>query len=164
MFSFRSSTILMRIVQHLFFFLALLFAPVQATYLNVTVNNTDPSIQFSSGWNSCPDISPPDGLSYGGTRNCTSQYGTNATFTFTGVVVYYIAPHFTADGDVLTVLQLDSEPLVVVNLTQAQGQSLDWAIRWAASGLKNGTHTLVIYGPSNTMTPSSTWGEVNAFM
>ncbi|KAG2127925.1 uncharacterized protein EDB93DRAFT_181398 [Suillus bovinus] len=145
------------IVLHLFFFLGpLLFAPVLAKYRNVTVDNTDPSIQYVGDWNQC---SLNIGASYDGTRNCTGQQDATATFTFTGVAIYYISPLI---GNRTTVLTLDSGPSVLVNLTQAQGQNPNWAIRWGASGLDNGPHTLVNYGSSNTT--SSAVGEVDAFI
>ncbi|KAG1743138.1 hypothetical protein EDB19DRAFT_589849 [Suillus lakei] len=150
------------IVLHLFFFLALLFcAPVRAKYRNVTVDNTDPSIYYVGNWSQC---TASKASSYGGTRNCTAQDGANATFTFSGVAIYYIAPLFSG-VQLTTALALDSESRVLVNLTMAEGLTPEWAVRWGKSGLNNGQHTLVDYGPSSdTTNPSGTWGEVDAFI
>ncbi|KAG2089655.1 hypothetical protein BD769DRAFT_1526195 [Suillus cothurnatus] len=147
------------IALRLYFFFALFFAPVWGKYRNVTVVNTDPSIQYAGGnWSMCTIDDLP---SYGGSRNCSNDVGTTATFKFTGVAIYYIEPLI---ANVTTVLTLDSGPPVLVNLTQTPGQNATWAVRWGASGLNNGPHTLVNYGPSNTITPSGKWGEVNALI
>ncbi|KAG2346801.1 hypothetical protein BDR05DRAFT_750515 [Suillus weaverae] len=153
-------------VLHFFFFLAaLFFAPVRAKYRNVTIDNTDPSIQYAGNWSQCYVDA---GTSYGGTRNCSYQDGASATFTFTGVAIYYIMPQIPGAS---TVLALDSEPRVLVNLSQGP---TNWTVRWGESGLSNGPHTLVNYGPSNITTypngtliyPNGTYivGEVDAFI
>ncbi|KAG2089654.1 hypothetical protein BD769DRAFT_434848 [Suillus cothurnatus] len=147
------------IILYLYFFLTLFFAPVWGKYRNITVVSTDPSIQYAGGnWSTC---NTNIASSYDGTRNCSIAVGSTATFTFTGVAIYYIAPLI---ANVTTVLTLDSGSPVLVNLTETPGQNTNWAVRWGASGLSNGPHTLVDYGPSKTITPSGTAGEVNALI
>lgn len=56
---------------------------VQAAH-NVTVDDNDASVQYSSGW----EISSSSSLNYGGSHHLTEQRTATASFTFTGASVF----------------------------------------------------------------------------
>ncbi|KAG2354501.1 hypothetical protein BDR07DRAFT_1305925 [Suillus spraguei] len=117
----------------LFFLLTLFCISVWAKYRNITVDSTDPSIQYVGNWNS-GGVGGCDGAVqaaafYGGAHNCTSETGTSAIFTFTGVAIYYI--NTLIAGNVTTVVSLDSRPPISVNLSSDfPNTDVSWAVRW----------------------------------
>ncbi|KAG2071643.1 hypothetical protein BDR04DRAFT_1098175 [Suillus decipiens] len=155
------------IALRLFFLFTLFCTFVRAKYRNITVDSTDPSIQFFGNWNPA-GVGGCDGVAeaaafYGATHNCTTETDTSALFTFTGVAIYYI--NALIAGNVTTVVSRDFGPRILVDLSSPiPGIDVSWAVRWGETGLNNSVHTLTIYGPSNNATPSGTWGEVNALM
>lgn len=60
---------------------------------------------------------------------------------------------------VATFLTLDSQPAEMVNLTRVGSQSIQSAVRWSATGLINGKHTLVNSIP---VAQQGVWGLVDA--
>ncbi|KAJ7894328.1 hypothetical protein B0H14DRAFT_3657618 [Mycena olivaceomarginata] len=114
-----------------------LFLHVASALLNVTIDDTDPAIVYSGTWEPSADSAA------------------SATLTFTGVAVYYVVPRWPYA--VSTQLSLDGGPGVVVNLTDPHAsttgdggsESAAASVAWAATGLTNTTHRLVL-----TMAPT----------
>ncbi|KAG2353357.1 hypothetical protein BDR07DRAFT_719109 [Suillus spraguei] len=124
----------MRVVAlRLFFLLTLFFTSVRAKYRNVTVDSTNPSIQFVGNWNPAGaggcDSTVQAAAFYGGVHNCTNESGTSAIFTFTGVAIYYI--NALIAGNVTTVVSLDSGPRTLVNLSS---EFPDTDVSWVSDG------------------------------
>ena len=67
-------------------------------------------------------------------------------------------------GGVSTLLTLDSGPAQLVNLTRVGSEPTVSAVRWSASGLTSGTHTVVISLGVSAKGELANWGEVDAFM
>ncbi|KAJ7191287.1 hypothetical protein GGX14DRAFT_528874 [Mycena pura] len=124
-----------------------LFFHAGIALLNVTVDDTDPSIVYKGSWE--PSRTHRSGLDYGGTHTLSSDPTANATFNFTGVAVYYLAPLWPYA--VNTQLRLDRDPPVVVNLTDPNStpeidgsESAMSSVVWSATGLANTTHQLLL--------------------
>jgi len=82
-----------------------------------------------------------------------------------GVAVYYFMPLFAnVTGGVSTLLSLDSGPTQLVNLTRVTNESTRVAVRWSATGLSNGKHTLVNSPGRTSRGEVAGWGEVDGFM
>jgi len=75
--------------------------------------------------------------------------------------VYYMMG--LAGNDVTTLLTLDSGPAQWVNLSVGSGSGRS-AVRWSATGLANGKHTLVNSFGRSAKGEVANWGEVDAFM
>jgi len=86
-------------------------------------------------------------------------------FGFLGVAVYYLMPLFDgyAEG-VSTLLTLDSGPAQLVNLNRVGSEPTVSTVRWSASGLTSGAHTVVISLGNSARGELANWGEVDAFM
>ncbi|KAJ7190670.1 hypothetical protein GGX14DRAFT_381958, partial [Mycena pura] len=116
--------------------------------LNVTVDDTDPSIVYRGSWE--PSSTHLSGLDYGGSHTVSSDAAANATFAFTGVAVYYLAPRWPYA--VNTQLSLDGGPAIIVNLTDPDAsttaaggsESAQSRVAWSATALPNTTHTLFL--------------------
>ena len=67
-------------------------------------------------------------------------------------------------GGVSTLLTLDSRPAQLVNLTRVGSEPTTSAVRWSATGLSSGTHTVVISLGVSPQGELANWGEVDAFM
>ncbi|KAJ7690863.1 hypothetical protein B0H17DRAFT_935572 [Mycena rosella] len=125
-----------------------LFFQVVSALLNVTVDDTDPSITYQGVWE--PSSSHLSSLDFGGGHAVSSDITATATFTFTGVAVYYVVPRWPYA--VNTQLSLDGGQGVIVNLTdpnasttQAGGsESAQSSVAWSATSLSNTTHKLVL--------------------
>jgi len=82
-----------------------------------------------------------------------------------GVGVYFFMPLFeNITGGVSTLLSLDSGPAQLVNLTRVANESTRVAVRWSATGLSNGKHTLVSSPGRSAGGAVAGWGEVDGFM
>ncbi|SRR5258708_4019803 len=82
-----------------------------------------------------------------------------------GVAIYYFMPLFqNITGGVSTLLSLDSGPTQLVNLTRVTNESTRVAVRWSATGLSNGKHTLVSSPGRTSRGEVAGWGEVDGFM
>ncbi|KAJ6610523.1 hypothetical protein B0H10DRAFT_1802149 [Mycena sp. CBHHK59/15] len=132
----------------LFLFLPLpFFVHVVGALLNVTIDDTDSMIRYSGTWES--SSSHLSGLDYGGSHTVSSDTSGSATFTFTGVAVYYLAPRWPYA--VNTQLTLDGGSSIIVNLTDPKAsttaaggsESAGFSVAWSATGLTNTSHTLV---------------------
>jgi hypothetical protein len=67
-------------------------------------------------------------------------------------------------GGVSTLLTLDSGPAELVNLTRVGSEPTTSAVRWSASGLINGPHTVMISRGRSAKGELAKWGQVDAFM
>ncbi|KAJ6587443.1 hypothetical protein DFH09DRAFT_909559 [Mycena vulgaris] len=131
----------------LFFLLPLPFLHVVDALLNVTVDDLSPMIAWSGQWE--PSSTHRSGLDYGGSHTFSSDSEASATFTFTGVAVYYLAPRWPYP--VSTRLSLDGGPPVLVNLTDPNSspspaggsESAAYSVAWSATSLANKSHTVV---------------------
>ncbi|KAJ8515635.1 hypothetical protein ONZ45_g6986 [Pleurotus djamor] len=116
---------------------------------NVTLDDGDSRIVYEGQWNR--SSLSQSSLDYGGSHQFASAGGSRATFKFTGVAVYFISPLWPRS--VSTLIQLDNEPSVLLNLTDpgtplssdpsAAGTVQAQAV-WGEENLVNGDHTLVI--------------------
>ncbi|KAJ7280399.1 hypothetical protein C8J57DRAFT_1058317 [Mycena rebaudengoi] len=130
-------------------FSILLAIGVLASAKDITVDDTDASIVYSPGWGENTAE-----FAYGGTHAVTQTVGATATFKFTGVAIYYIAPLW--NFQVTTYVKLDDRDPVLVDMTDPN-PPLDipsnWMSKmssaiWSATGLAFQSHTLVVsYSP-----------------
>ncbi|KIM38681.1 hypothetical protein M413DRAFT_447638 [Hebeloma cylindrosporum] len=129
-----------------FLFYLLFLGAVQALR-NVTIDDNDDSITYSpsSSWNET-DF---DELNIGGRHMVTSDTSATATFTFTGIAIYFYSPLWPFR--VSTALSLDGEPAQTVDLTDYTVPTVDDGpetvqsqVVWSLVGLENTEHTLVI--------------------
>ncbi|KAJ7171287.1 hypothetical protein C8R46DRAFT_895374 [Mycena filopes] len=120
---------------------------VAALQTNITLDDVSPMIKYAGQWE--PSSSHRSGLDFGGSHTFSSDAAGSATFTFTGVAIYYLSPRWPYD--VSTRLSLDGGAPVLVNLTDpatspsAAGgaESALTSVVWSATGLANTSHTLV---------------------
>jgi len=81
-----------------------------------------------------------------------------------GVAVYYMMPLFWGyTGGVSTLLTLDSGFPQLVNLTRVGSEPVTSAIRWSASRLTNGPHTVRVSLGRSAKGELARWGQVDAF-
>ncbi|KAJ7263095.1 hypothetical protein C8J57DRAFT_1719279 [Mycena rebaudengoi] len=126
-----------------------LFLRVVAAMLNVTVDDTDSAISYTGEWER-----HSSGLNYGGAHAVSADPDGSATFTFTGVAIYYLSPLWPYA--VSTELALDGKLGVIVNLTDpvadttadSGSESAMYSVVWSATGLDNTTHKLIMSKPS----------------
>lgn len=79
--------------------------------------------------------------------------------------MYYLMPVFEGyAGGVSTLLTLDSRPAQLVDLTRVGAEPTMSAVRWSATGLTSGTHTVVVSLGVSARGELANWGEVDAFM
>ncbi|KAJ7266411.1 hypothetical protein B0H12DRAFT_1179588 [Mycena haematopus] len=134
----------------LLFFLLPLPALLQVVdaLLNVSVDDTDMSmISYKGNWE--PSSTHLSGLDYGGSHTLSSDSAASATFTFTGIAVYYLSPRWPYY--VSTRLSIDGGQAVLVNLTDTStsssppggSESAFSSVAWSATGLANTSHTVV---------------------
>ncbi|KAK7052615.1 hypothetical protein R3P38DRAFT_1651879 [Favolaschia claudopus] len=137
----------------LLLFLPLLLVLVQVNaLLNVTVDDVDTSmITYQGAWEA--SSTHVSGLDYGGSHTLSSDDKANASFTFTGVAVYYLSPRWPYE--VTSRLRIDDGAEVLVNLTDpiasstpnGGSESAMYSVLWSATNLANKTHTVwVTYG------------------
>ncbi|KAJ7451211.1 hypothetical protein B0H11DRAFT_1856926 [Mycena galericulata] len=127
-------------------FLLTLFFHVAHALLNVSVDDGDFSvITYQGTWL----VSAPSNLDFGGSHRDSIDPAASATFTFTGVAVFYLAPRWPYA--VSTQLSLDGGETVVVDLTDPTAaptdggpETAEWSVAWAITGLENTTHSLLM--------------------
>ncbi|KAJ7511364.1 hypothetical protein B0H11DRAFT_1700578 [Mycena galericulata] len=127
-------------------FLFTLLFHVAHALLNVSVDDGDLSvITYQGTW----ELGSPSNLDFGGNHRYSTDAAASATFTFTGVAVFYLAPRWPSA--VSTQLSLDGGQTVVVNLTDPTVattggglESAGWSVAWADTGLENTTHRLLM--------------------
>ncbi|KAG6874227.1 hypothetical protein C0995_003773 [Termitomyces sp. Mi166 len=114
---------------------------------NVTVDDQNPAIVYNPRSNWSPSAN--SSLDAGGAHMLTQDPVATATFKFTGVAVYYMAPLWPYR--VTTALSLDSGPVVLLDLVDhsrpdvGQGpETVQSHVIWSSGELSNTQHTLVI--------------------
>ncbi|KDQ20879.1 hypothetical protein BOTBODRAFT_169586 [Botryobasidium botryosum FD-172 SS1] len=120
-----------------------------ATLRNITIDDNDPKIVYTGAWE--PGSLHPSVQDYGGGHATSSDPNARASFTFTGVAVYYLSPLWPYT--VNTKLTLDDTTPVNVDLTDHTGagtvvgggdETVAWHVIYGFTNLTNTTHTLVI--------------------
>nr|GAT60421.1 predicted protein [Mycena chlorophos] len=125
-----------------------LLATVVHALVNVTLDDTDPSIVYNGIWD--PSSEHKSSLDFNGSHTFSSDASGSATLTFTGVAVYYLAPRWPYA--VSTEIALDGGSGVVLNLTDplasttspGGSESAQWSVIWSATNLSNTTHRVVV--------------------
>jgi len=127
---------------------------------NITVDDSAKSIVYSAGWG----LSAPSPLDYGGSHHLSGDQSAFATFTFTGVAVYYLSPKWPYS--VNTQLSLDGGPGEVVDLvdhssptTGGGAETVAYSAVWGKTGLANTQHQLVA-----SMAPGGQFVVVDGFI
>lgn len=111
------------------------------TLMNITIDDKDPMITYQGSGIGSQDST----LAYGGSYTISYEPWTNASFSFNGTAVYFIGLGFVHATS--TWIQLDGAIPNLVNLPEANGANTGPArstILWAANGLRNQMHTLVV--------------------
>lgn len=149
---------------------------------NLTVEETDPSIDYEppGAWD--PDVLPVSSFDHGKSHTASSNPDAVATFTFVGtqyliifyfilnepspgVAVYYMSPLWPFPIGV--VIDLDSEGGFPVDLQDSSrppassdnSETVRSNVVWGATGLENGTHQVTV-----SMGQDSQFVVVDAFM
>ncbi|KAL0945503.1 hypothetical protein HGRIS_000987 [Hohenbuehelia grisea] len=137
-------------------FLSLLLLPPQCLYSafalkNITIDDNSPQITYFGQW---IDSSPTD-LNLGGSHKYSvDRVNGRATFTFTGVAVYYMASlwaypvssQVTLDGALPVHIGLTAPP----SSAPIGSEAAPAEVRWSATSLSNTQHTLVVSVASDT--------------
>ncbi|KAK0229205.1 hypothetical protein EDD85DRAFT_776319 [Armillaria nabsnona] len=142
--------------------LSILIQHAIATLDNITIDDTDGRITYEGIWNNHSIYNST--LDFGGSHSLSEDSSASATFTFTGVAVYYLAPLWPYKVD--TEVTLDNGPSTTIDLTDTSTKSVGngsetvmWNVRWSRTGLSNTSHTLRM-----SMAPSGQYIVVDAIM
>ncbi|KAF8158623.1 hypothetical protein K438DRAFT_2026054 [Mycena galopus ATCC 62051] len=120
---------------------------VAGALVNMTIDDTDTGmITYQGGtW----DTSAPSALDYGGTHMVSGNTTCAATFVFTGVDVYYLAPRWPYN--VYSRLSLDGQASVLVNMTDPNpsassdgAETAMYSVAWSGTNLANISHSVLI--------------------
>jgi len=111
---------------------------------NVTIDNTNktaieyyPPLCNGTGWER--DESTYAVYAVNNTyAYCSGNYNARATFTFTGVAVYYTCPLFEDPDSMM--IKLDDRPIDTISLTSPSGDSVMSKVIWSAENLTNTQH------------------------
>ncbi|KAJ7476641.1 hypothetical protein FB451DRAFT_1033086, partial [Mycena latifolia] len=117
---------------------------------NVTLDDNDPAIVYSLGWNVSHGN---NSLDFGGSLHFSDNATASASLTFRGVAVYLIAPFWSSS--VGAQVAIDAQRPFVIDLEDhgvpaAPGlgkETLLSQVVWAATGLPDTEHTIVISLP-----------------
>ncbi|KAF5369706.1 hypothetical protein D9615_010177 [Tricholomella constricta] len=132
---------------HLVLFLSILWLKLVHCRHNVTIDDLDPSIVYNprASW----VLSSQSSLNVGGAHMLTQDMSATATFTFTGVAIYFMSPLWPYT--VNTAVSLDSGPPILLDLVDhsipnvGEGpETVQSHVIWGAAGLPNTQHRLVI--------------------
>ncbi|KAF7324483.1 hypothetical protein MKEN_00489000 [Mycena kentingensis (nom. inval.)] len=140
-----------------------LLATLASAFSNITIDDTDSQIVYSGLWD--PSSTHRSSLDYGGSHTFSSDPTASATFKFTGVAVYFLAPlwpysvttQISLNGGVAEVLNL-TDPLASTTSTGGSESALSAPV-WSKTGLKNTSHTVVV-----SMGPAKDGIVVDGFM
>jgi hypothetical protein len=113
---------------------------------NVTIDNTNktaielfPPLCNGTGWDRDESIyaayAVQNTYAY-----CSGTLNAHATFTFTGVAVYYSCPLFEAQDSMM--LKLDDRPIDTISLTSPSGSPVMSQVIWSVVDLPNKQHTV----------------------
>ncbi|KIK70017.1 hypothetical protein GYMLUDRAFT_67275 [Collybiopsis luxurians FD-317 M1] len=112
---------------------------------NVTVDDSDISIQYSADWSAS---SPSNSLDYGGFHHLSDNKLASASFTFTGSAVYIMCPLWPyavgaqASVDGSSPVSIDMQDHT--HTTTGGSETVASAVLWGMTGLSNSSHTLQI--------------------
>ncbi|KAL0945976.1 hypothetical protein HGRIS_012254 [Hohenbuehelia grisea] len=156
--AFTSSTIPRAVILFFIFFSHLGAAVLQ----NFTADDQSFKISYTGSWAPVSEHANP--LNFGGSHTFTRDKEANATFTFEGVGVYYMAPLWPYA--VSSRLSLDGGPQIYVSMATPTGpvssegvETVQSAVLWGASGLVNARHTLVV-----SVSPDTGYAVVDGFI
>jgi len=115
---------------------------------NTTIDDSDPSIQYNGLW--APDVDYTSALDYGGSHRVGEAANATATFSFTGIAIYYWAPLWpypvntmlTVDNNITLTVDLQ-DPSVPVTEVYGGEETAQSSVRAVFKGLSDGEHTLV---------------------
>ncbi|KAF8915455.1 hypothetical protein CPB85DRAFT_1433053 [Mucidula mucida] len=130
---------------------------------NISVDDTNlDMVQYNGG----PWEKIMLSLNDGGSHRLGTDLNASATFTFTGVAVYYVSALWPYS--VNTTLKLDDQDPEQLNLTDPMASPADggsastsYAVHWGRTGLSNTSHELVI---STTADQEYPWTVVDGFI
>jgi hypothetical protein len=161
------------------FFTVVLFLnfDIVRTLENITVDSTNIDlIHYSGNWTT----SIQNSFDYGGTHQWSSDSSASATFTFTGISIFYtnlilyITGYSTTgvgvyylsslfNHAVTSQITIDGNPAQLLNLTSPVGgggnQDVTSTVVWGVEQLSNAPHNVVV-----SMAPGGGYVEVDAFM
>lgn len=130
---------------HLVLFLIISWLNLVSCRHNVTIDDPNPSIVYKGNW----VLSANNSLNAGGAHILTQDPTATATFTFTGVAIYFMSPLWPYT--VNTAVSLDAGPPILLDLVDhsrpnvGQGpETVQSQVIWGAAALPNIQHTLVI--------------------
>ncbi|KAJ6485210.1 hypothetical protein DFH09DRAFT_949191 [Mycena vulgaris] len=117
---------------------------------NVTLDDNDPAIIYSPGWNVSQGN---NSLDFGGSLHFSDNSSVSASLTFRGVAVYLMAPFWSSS--VGAQVAIDAQRPFIIDLEDygvpaAPGlgrETLQSQVVWAATELPNTQHTIVISLP-----------------
>ncbi|KAJ7585000.1 hypothetical protein C8J56DRAFT_140095 [Mycena floridula] len=129
--------------------LTVLFSASAFADHNVTVDDTDASIVYSNGWSNS-DFNNP--LDYGGFHHLSENTTSTATFSFTGIAIYYMGPLWPYPVGAQVAIDSASSTLVdmqdYTRTTSANGgETVASGILFQVTGLQNGPHVLHVSFP-----------------
>ncbi|KAF7345971.1 hypothetical protein MVEN_01619700 [Mycena venus] len=117
---------------------------------NVTVDDNDPSIIYSEGWNVSTTSNP---LDFGGFLHFSANSTATASLTFRGVAVYLMGPFWSSSVGAQVILD-GQGPFVIdlhdngVSTDRGQGrETIQSQVVWGATELVDTDHTMVISMP-----------------
>jgi len=147
-----------------FLIFVVIFSPnICLVYHNATVDDTSPLITYTGVWSPLSEDS--NSLDYGGAHHVSCQPGATATFSFTGIAFYYMAPLWPYN--VTTVVTVDGIS-TTVNLQDPQtpqqpccdgAETKPSQILASFMGLDNRVHSVVC-----SMEPGNGFVVVDAFV
>ncbi|KAF8886946.1 hypothetical protein BD779DRAFT_542299 [Infundibulicybe gibba] len=114
---------------------------------NISIDDPSPSISYTpiASWGK----TAPTSLDEGGSHMLTTDPGATATFSFTGVRVYFMSPLWPYT--VTTALTLDNGPIILLNLTDPNQPATDGGpetaqsrVVWGSDELENKQHKFVV--------------------
>ncbi|KAJ6484762.1 hypothetical protein C8R45DRAFT_790186, partial [Mycena sanguinolenta] len=117
---------------------------------NVTLDDNDPSIIYSDGWNVSTRNNP---LDFGGTLHFSANSTASASVTFRGVAVYLLSPFWSSSVGAQVILDgqgpfvIDFEDYGVGKELGLGRETLRSQIVWGATDLSNTDHTMTISMP-----------------
>jgi hypothetical protein len=109
--------------------------PVVAT----RINDSDPSIIYSTGWTASPNRHYGDYLD---DVHYALANGKSESLTFNGIGVKVFGEQYTDQGDIA--VTVDGGPTTTVSTVPADGTRHANAVVFSAGGLANGRHTIVV--------------------